>query len=151
MKDKKQIVETLAVKVKRIVNEQVENISARKSVYESIMEYKIANSKELKYIPDVTVDDVSKAEFDYYYENWIRNTILYSNLSVIFGDENYKNIVSMGERAVPYIYDILKQMPSFIVFALEQIYGYSLDIDKQYSLDELCKKWTKEVERRDEK
>jgi hypothetical protein len=31
-----------------------------------------------------------KELFENYYENWLRNTILYSNPDVIFADENYK-------------------------------------------------------------
>lgn len=151
MKDKKKIIiESLAIKVKRLVNEQVGNIPARKGIYNNIMEFKMSNSKRLEDIPEVTNDDVSKAEFEYYYEKWLRNTMLYSNLSIIFGDENYKNIIDMGKRAVLYICNILKQMPSFIVFALEEIYGYTLNIDNRFSLDELCEKWIKEIESKED-
>lgn len=87
-----------------------------------------------------------KELFENYYENWLRNTILYSNPDIIFADENYKKIVDMRERAVPYICNILKQMPCFLVFALEEIYGYCLNIDNQYSLNELCERWINEIE-----
>ena len=47
----------------------------------------------------------------------------------------------MGMKAVPFIYEIIKQMPHFIVFALENIFGFSIDVEQQYSLDELCSRW----------
>lgn len=95
---------------------------------------------------EVSQNEQDRDEFKKYRLKWISNTVLYSNPNIIFEDENFKNIINMGERAVPFIYEILKERSSYAVHALQYIYGYSLNGGKYTSLDDLCEMWRKELE-----
>ena len=145
--DIKTLTEELAVDVKRKVNKQILNESAKKSVYKKIMEYKMPSLKNTLKKPEVSEEEIDREEFELYRLNWISNTVLSSNPNIIFEDENYKNIINMGKRAVPFIYEILKQRASYTVHALQHIYGYSLRGGKYTPLDTLCNLWVKEIEK----
>lgn len=54
----------------------------------------------------------------------------------------FRNIVNMGYDAVPLILDVIKDHPSNLVFALDEILPGVMEYDDGYiSVDELCKAW----------
>ncbi len=91
--------------------------------------------------------EIDRKEFENYYLKWVQNTILSSDINVIFSDENIKNIINMKERAIPFIYEILKERASMLVYVLQYIFGYGLSGGKYKPIDELCSLWVKEIEK----
>ena len=87
------------------------------------------------------------AEFDYYYDNWQQETSIHSNLSIVFSNDYFKRIVAMGKRAVPFIYEKIREDVNFVVNALPEIYSKNVTDKKGYiDFDEYCALWCKKIE-----
>ena len=91
----------------------------------------------------------NRIEFDSYYYKWQYETCILSDINKIFENQNFKSIVNMGKRAVPFIYEKIKEEPSFIVCALSEIYGYSLAKQLGYKSylgpSKLCELWIEKL------
>jgi hypothetical protein len=59
-------------------------------------------------------------------------------------NENFKAIVGMGELAVPFILEKIKEGPTFLVFALNRIFGRRIS-EFPISLEEAGELWLKEL------
>lgn len=59
-----------------------------------------------------------------------------------FDDDNFKQIVRMGEDAVPGILEIIRAKPDPIVHALDLIYPGYMQYEGHVSLADVCKLWT---------
>ena len=53
----------------------------------------------------------------------------------------FKEIVKMGRRAVPFIYEELKKGPTDLVYALDAIFGNPIKYDGFVSLKQSCELW----------
>lgn len=89
-------------------------------------------------------EEATKAKFDSLYAAWLDETLLSSSTSVIRGNKNFKAIVSMGKRAVPYILSEIRSQPSHLCWALTEIYGRSIS-SKPVTNAEACRLWIKEL------
>lgn len=75
---------------------------------------------------------------NYNYWNKASNLLSVDN----FDDDNFKQIVSMGEDAVPGILEIISKKPDPIVHALDLIYPGYMKYEGHVSLADLCRLWT---------
>lgn len=141
MKNKKLLTEQLAKRVKTFVTSSL-NEEFQKDVYNAIMEYRIVQKD---YDTELTDDDLNRARFQILYDKWFDETYILSNTELILTHPAFREIVAMGEPAVKYILEKLEERPSFIMYALPEILGYSItnwkEDNKILSLDEQCKKW----------
>jgi hypothetical protein len=64
-----------------------------------------------------------KALFNYYYEEWEEETKYQSSTDVIASSSFFNEIVALGKDAVPYIIEVLRDSPSFLIIALYKITG----------------------------
>ena len=74
---------------------------------------------------------------------WESKTKLYSSISKIIEDENFRKIVEMGDKAIPLIIEEIDKKPSTLVWALNLITKSSLQSSQRLTVTEACKKWVK--------
>jgi hypothetical protein len=82
--------------------------------------------------------------FEAYYQHWKQQTRFHSFFRFITRNENFKAIVNMGTRATPFIIEKLKQEPSFLILALNQIYHKRIS-NMPISIDQAAQLWIKEL------
>lgn len=78
---------------------------------------------------------------------WKEETYFYSSPSMITDNKNFQTIISMGNRAVPFILEELKKEPSPIVWALNFIYGKRISNNPHTSIIEASRMWIKLLSR----
>lgn len=79
--------------------------------------------------------DYFNAEHQAWLESW--KDLGYPN----FKNEHFTNIVAMGEEAVPYIINVIKEKPDHVVHALDLIIGQYTKFRGYASLRMLCSAW----------
>jgi hypothetical protein len=72
--------------------------------------------------PVVTINSI-EASFNQFYEEWNKEIKYQSSTDVMLESDYFKKIVALGKEVVPYIIEILKKTPSFLIIALLQITG----------------------------
>lgn len=107
----------------------------------------VSNHKTLSYIKDVDNNDNAiwkhKFLFESHFMSWKEKTMFLSSTKSIVEDKNFKAIVAMGEWAVPYIVDEIKNTPSTLVWALNFIYNQKITNNPNTTVTEACKLWVK--------
>lgn len=73
------------------------------------------------------------------YEAWKAETWLLSH--GMYDNEHFDNIVKMGEKAVPYLLELLNKGPNHIVHACDLIYPNEVTYEGYIPLDFGCKTW----------
>lgn len=150
--NKKLITEQLATNLISMLEETQMAESDKKEIYNRIMEQQVATLKQsvADIVPTIEWKDVDREMFNLFYERWKKDTEILSNINVKYSHPDYINITNMGERAVPFIYEILKKENDSIVFALGYIYrkNYPLKINKRLKISDLCKLWKDELMKR---
>lgn len=73
------------------------------------------------------------------YEYWNRESNYLSSNN--YDNDDFKQIVSMGENAVPGILKIIRERPDPIVHALDLIYPNYMTYKGYVSLEEVCQIW----------
>lgn len=80
-------------------------------------------SKVIAYFNILLADeDNVEAEFYKHLRKWEEETLMYSSIPTIINNKEFQTIVSMGEKAVPFIKRELEKSSSFLYMALERIY-----------------------------
>jgi hypothetical protein len=109
----------------------------------------VSNPNTADYINDLNSNTYSvvftKLNFYDYLEKWEQNTMFYSMSSQIINDDNFKKIVSMGEKVVPFIIEELKKGPSLLVWTLNSIYNERISDDPNTTIEKACKLWVKRL------
>jgi hypothetical protein len=80
-------------------------------------------------------------------ENWKNNTMFLSNISQIIEDENFVEIVSYGEKVVPFILEELSKNPSNLVWSLNLIYNNKISLKENTTIEEACRLWIKHLKK----
>ena len=83
-----------------------------------------------------------KPKFKKYLENWKRETFFSSRLDQIVGNRNFKNIVELGENAIPFILAEVHQKPSNLIWALNAILNRTIS-QENITVTEACKAWVR--------
>jgi hypothetical protein len=86
-----------------------------------------------------------KSIFEEKLKAWKRNTMFLSFAEQIVEDENFKEIVSMGERVVPFILDEISKEPSTLVWALNYIFQKTITNNPNTTIEQACKLWLREM------
>lgn len=74
--------------------------------------------------PDFRVDErINRQQFDANYQAWLQDSALDSLPHQMKSHESYQSMVALGDRAIPIIAAKLRQEPSFLFLALEDITG----------------------------
>jgi hypothetical protein len=74
---------------------------------------------------------------------WKENTIFESSISNIIEEENFKKILELDKKAIPFIIDKIDREPSVLVWALNLITGKSMSSSGRETIEQVCKKWVK--------
>lgn len=78
---------------------------------------------------------------------WKAETALLSSPDAIVSNHYFQLLVSMGQLAVPFILDDIKEEPSTLVWALNLIYKKKITYRKGVSIAEACKLWVAELKK----
>lgn len=107
----------------------------------------ITNPKASQYIKEVdnqnAINFIAKRKFYDYYNSWKNKTLFFSSVTSIIEQEDFKAIVAMGPKIVPFILDELEKEPSNIVWALNMIYKKKITDKPNVTIGEACKLWIK--------
>lgn len=107
----------------------------------------ITNPKASQYIKEVDnqndINFIAKRKFYDYYNSWKNKTLFFSSVTSIIEQEDFKAIVAMGPKIVPFILDELEKEPSNIVWALNMIYKKKITDKPNVTIGEACKLWIK--------
>jgi hypothetical protein len=77
------------------------------------------------------------------YKKWIKAIRFLSSPNQIVEDPNFKQIVEMGSFSVPFIMQEIEREPSYLVWALNHIYGFKISDNSLTTIPEACKAWLK--------
>ncbi len=86
-----------------------------------------------------------KRAFELHYDAWRKSTMILSSAQAIVNNQDFQNIVSMGEAVVPFIVEKIDREPSTLVWALNQIYNKKITNRPNVTITEACKLWVKEL------
>ncbi len=106
------------------------------------------NPLTVQYLQEV--DDVNELElnerrrFYNYYNSWVNETAFLSSVTDIISQQDFQQIIAMGNTAIPYIIDEIKANPSNLVWALNLICKERVS-EKQLSIKDACKLWVKKL------
>ena len=107
----------------------------------------ISKPKASKYIQEVDNQEnnifIAKRKFYDYYNSWMDNTFFLSSVKDIIEQNDFKAIVNMGTKAVPFILEELEREPSNLVWALNMIYKKKITDKPNVTIRDACKLWIK--------
>lgn len=104
----------------------------------------ISDINTLKLDRDLMEDIYLSGKFDALVKNWKQNSMFQSSISKIIEDENFQEIISMGERAIPLIIDEVERNPSLLVWALNIIQDKTVESRQRLTVTQACQKWVKD-------
>lgn len=115
----------------------------------SKLNFKITNQATASFVSnadDRYYSDLSiKSIFYQKLELWKINTLFMSFATQIISDENFKDIVSMGDRVTPFIIEEISNEPSPLVWALNFIYQRTISENPETTIEQACKLWINEM------
>jgi len=118
-------------------------------VEHSKSDFKIVNSSTANFMQNADssyYSDLSiRSVFYDRLEQWKLNTMFLSFADQIVSDKNFQEIVSMGERVVPYIIDEISVEPSPLVWSLNFIFNRTISNNPNTTIEQACKLWIKEM------
>jgi hypothetical protein len=76
-------------------------------------------------------------------DEWQLRTMFSSSIIDIVEDQSFQQIISMGQKAIPFIIDEIEARPSSLVWALNIIYKAKLKSSSRQTVSEACKAWVK--------
>ena len=93
-----------------------------------------------------------RIEFYKYFFELEQKTAIYSNPHIVENDPRYKAIISMGHKAVPFIYELAVNEDILLIKILEEIYNFKFELSKPKSFleakqqsEELKQKWIRKM------
>ncbi len=113
----------------------------------SKVETVINNIETARYIQEVNDEnDIilnEKINFRNHLAAWQSETMFMSSVEDIVSQLDFKAILGMGKRAVPFILDEIEVRPSNLVWALNMIYERKITSKPDTTVTEACKLWIK--------
>lgn len=107
----------------------------------------ISSNRTAQYLREVNnVEEdqmIIKRRFDVLYESWLEKTFFLSSVHAIVEQDDFKGIVAMGQKAVPFILNALENEPSNLVWALNLIFKQKISKKPNLTITEACKLWIK--------
>ena len=77
-----------------------------------------------------------RKEFFGHFFKWKEETLIHSNLNIVYGNEHYKALSAMGRRAVPFIYELAVNENILLKGVLEKIYDMKIKTRQPISLED---------------
>ena len=81
--------------------------------------------------------------FKTYLAAWESETLFMSSIQSIVDHQDFKAIIAMGKRAVPFILEEISVKPSNLVWALNIIFKKKITNRANTTIEEACKLWVK--------
>jgi len=107
----------------------------------------ISRTETANYIQEVNDEnDIflnEKITFKNHLTTWQDKTKLLSSIEHIVGQVDFKAILTMGKRAVPFILEEIEAQPSNLVWALNIIFKKKITDKPNTTVEEACKLWVK--------
>lgn len=97
--------------------------------------------REVNNPADIIFND--KRRFLNHYNSWRNDTKFLSSIRPIIGHDDFKAIVAMGNRAVPFILDEIEARPSNLVWALNLIFQRKITNRQDVTVTDACRLWIK--------
>ena len=97
--------------------------------------------KEVNNPADIIFND--RRRFLNHYNAWENDTKFLSSIKSIIEHDDFKAIVAMGSRAVPFILDEIDMRPSNLVWALNLIFQRKITDKQDLTVTDACKLWVK--------
>ncbi len=88
-------------------------IASIKSLQESLLENSLYYS--------ITKHDIERARFIRLRDQWISETLFFSNPELIYNNGAYQNIIGLGQGMLPYIFEDMRYSPNHWFYALRQL------------------------------
>lgn len=88
-----------------------------------------------------------KLTFENLLASWKENTRFSSSIASIIEQSDFRAIVAMGDKAVPFIGAAIDTEPSTLVWALNLIFGTKITDKPDVTINEACKLWVRELKR----
>lgn len=85
--------------------------------------------------------------FETSYQRWKSETWMHSSPRKITEHPDFLNIVRMGQQAVPYIIEKLRQEPSGLVWALNRIFNRQIAPGSSLTIPQLSQQWIQALTR----
>lgn len=151
MSNKKLIIENIASELKKMLEEKDMSFEDRKTVYDRIMEYKTSMMKTKPVEntdSEIKSDEIDREMFNLYFNRWKEETMILSDLNKVTENPDFLRIVGMGERAIPFIYEVIKNEPSFVVYILDSFYHTNLANGRFIQLSKYCRMWCDELKKK---
>jgi len=86
-------------------------------------------------------DLLVKVKFKNHLEKWKLKTRFLSSPNKIVENKDFQEIIKIGEPVVKFIVEELDEEPSYLVWALNIIYGFKISDDPSTTIPEASKKW----------
>lgn len=86
---------------------------------------------------------IFRFRFNKYFNEWVKKVKYLSSPNQVVEDPNFRSIVEMGSQSVPFIMEQIEKEPSYLVWALNYIYGFKISDNSLTTIPEACKAWLK--------
>ncbi len=90
---------------------------------------------------------LSKIQFNDYYKKWEREIRFASSPDEIVNNDNFIKICNLGESAIVFIAEKLKERPSYLVWAYNKIFGFKISDAPNTTISEASRLWLKHLKR----
>lgn len=88
-------------------------------------------------------DLLTEVKFKEHLRSWKMKTAFMSSPNSIIEDEDFQSIIKMGQPCVKYILQELENEPSYLVWALNIMYGFKISNNERTTIPEAAKMWTR--------
>jgi hypothetical protein len=90
-------------------------------------------------------DHIHRFRFYQAYTLWTDHINYLSSPIQVIADPNFKAIVDLGYDAIPFIVQELEKEPSYLVWALNQIFGFKISDNPDTTIPEAGRLWVKYI------
>ena len=84
-----------------------------------------------------------RINFYKHFNKWQTHTRYFSSPNQIIQDEDFQEIIKLGRPAIPVIAQEIQRHPTYLVWALNLIFGFKISDSTQITIPEACKLWIK--------
>lgn len=90
-------------------------------------------------------DHINRFKFYKAYLMWKDRINFLSSPIQVVNNPDFKTIVEMGHAAIPFIREELEKEPSYLVWALNQIFGFKISDNPNTTIPEASKIWLRYI------
>jgi len=113
-----------------------ENDIRKKLVNMDLQNFKSSNERD-KFVFD---EQYNRIRFKGLLKNWYNETAFSSNIDSILENNNLKQILSLGNSAIPFIIEEINNKPSYLVWSLNILLNKKIS-NSNITINDACRKW----------